>query len=138
MLGEHDLLGFNLLSRRALLTVSLLVSILIVLMFIPGVVGQMFGVKDPQEIAALDHVLRIFSLMMLPFAFTLVLVAVYQVLELICHDSRYMAVCCLSAVADLVGIPRGRLPLCHGAVARVLYSQSPSRLSYLSPHPDSV
>ena len=98
MLGEHDLLGFNQLSRRALLTVSLLVSILIVLMFIPGVVGQMFGVKDPQEIAALDHVLRIFSLMMLPFAFTLVLVAVYQVLELIVPS----VVCVIGQLAAMI------------------------------------
>ena len=83
MLGEHDLRGFNLLSRRALITVSLLVSIMIVLIYIPGAVGLLFGVKDPQELAFLDHALRIYSLVMLPFAFTLVLVAVYQVLELI-------------------------------------------------------
>ena len=83
MLGEHDLRGFDLLSRRALITVSLLVLIMIVLMYIPGAVGLLFGVQDPQELAALDHVLRIFSLMLLPFALTLVLVAVYQVIELI-------------------------------------------------------
>lgn len=83
MLGEHDLRGFDLLSRRALITVSLLVSIIIGLMYIPGAVGLLFGVKDTQELAVLDHVLRIFSLTMLPFAITLVLVAIYQVLELI-------------------------------------------------------
>ena len=83
MLGEHDLSGFDLLTRRALITVSLLVVVMIVLMYIPGVVGVMFGVEDPQEMAALDHVLRIFSLMMLPFAITLILVAVYQVFEYI-------------------------------------------------------
>ena len=83
MLGEHDLRGFDLLSRRALITVSLLVLAIIVLMYIPGAVGLLFGVEDPQELAALDHVLRIYSLVMLPFALTLVLVAVYQVLEMI-------------------------------------------------------
>lgn len=83
MLGEHDMIGFDLLSRRALLTVSLLVAIMIVLMYIPGAVGLLFGVNDPQDMADLDNVLRIFSLMMLPFALTLVLVSVYQVLELI-------------------------------------------------------
>ena len=97
MLGEHDLRGFNLLSRRALITVSLLVSIIVVLMYIPGVVGLMFGVKDPQELAVIDHVLRIFSLMMIPFAFTLVLVAVYQVLELIV-PSVICAICQLAAI----------------------------------------
>ena len=97
MLGEHDLRGFNLLSRRALITVSLLVSIIVVLMYIPGVVGLMFGVKDPQELAVIDHVLRIFSLMMIPFAFTLVLVAVYQVLELIA-PSVICAICQLATI----------------------------------------
>ncbi len=81
MVGEHDLQGFSLLSRRALLTVSMLVSLLIVLMWIPDAVGIMFGVKTSQEMVAVNHVLRIFSLLFLPFALTLTLVAVYQVLE---------------------------------------------------------
>ena len=81
MVGEHDLQGFSLLSRRALLTVSVLVSLLIVLMWFPNMVGIMFGIEEPQEMAALNHVLRVFSLLLLPFALTLTLVAVYQVLE---------------------------------------------------------
>lgn len=81
MLGEHDLRGYNLLSRRALITISLLVSIMIILMYIPGAVAFLFGVHNPQEILDLDHNLRIFSLTLLPFALTLVLVAIYQVLE---------------------------------------------------------
>ena len=81
MVGEHDLQGFSLLSRRALLTVSVLVSLLIVLMWIPDAVGIMFGVEDPKEMAELNSALRIFSLLFLPFALTLTLVAVYQVLE---------------------------------------------------------
>ena len=97
MLGEHDLSGFNLLSRRALVTVSLLVSVIIVLMYVPGAVGLMFGVKDPQVLATLDHALRIFSPMMLPFALTLVLVAVYQVLQLIL-PSVVCAICQLAAI----------------------------------------
>jgi len=81
MVGEHDLQGFSLLSRRALLTVSVLVSLLIVLMWIPDAVAFMFGVKTAQEAVAVNQVLRIFSLLFLPFALTLTLVAVYQVLE---------------------------------------------------------
>lgn len=81
MVGEHDLQGFSLLSRRALLTVSVLVSLLIVLMWIPDAVGIMFGVEDSQELTEINHVLRIFSPLFLPFALTLTLVAVYQVLE---------------------------------------------------------
>ena len=98
MLGEHDLRGFDLLSRRALITVSLLVSILIVLMYIPGAVGLLFGIEDPQELAALDPVLRIFSLMMLPFALTLVLMAVYQVLELILPS----VICVIGQLAAII------------------------------------
>lgn len=98
MLGEHDLRGFNLLSRRALITVSLLVSILVVLMYIPDAVGLLFGVMDPQELAALDHVLRIFSLMMFPFALTSVLVAVYQVLELIVPS----IICVIGQLASII------------------------------------
>jgi Na+-driven multidrug efflux pump/anti-sigma regulatory factor (Ser/Thr protein kinase) len=101
MLGEHDLRGFNLLSRRALLTVSLLVSTMIVLMYIPGVVGLLFGVKDPQELATLDHALRIFSPMMFPFAFTLVLLAGYQVLALIV-PSVMCAICQLAAIISCI------------------------------------
>ena len=81
MVGEHDLNGFSLLSRRALLMVSVLVSLLIVLMWIPDAVGIIFGVEASQELAAVNHVLRIFSLLFLPFALTLTLVAVYQALE---------------------------------------------------------
>lgn len=83
MLGEHDLKGFNLLARKALITVGGLVAIIMALMFIPGPVALLFGVENPQEAAALNGVLRIFSLMMLPFAITLVLVAVYQIRELL-------------------------------------------------------
>lgn len=81
MIGEHDLRGFSLLSHRALLTVSMLVSLLILLMWIPNVVGIMFGIEEPQELTAVNHVLRIFSLLMLPFSLTLTLMSIYQVLE---------------------------------------------------------
>ncbi len=81
MVGEHDLKGFSLLSRKALLTISLLIFLLIILMWIPDAVGIMFGIEEPEELAAVNHVLRIFSLLMLPFALTLTLMAVYQVLE---------------------------------------------------------
>ena len=83
MLGEHDIRGLDLLARRALITICLLIGAMIVLMYIPEAVGILFGIENPQEMDALDHVLRIFSLMMLPFAITLVLVAIYQMLEFI-------------------------------------------------------
>ena len=98
MIGEHDLRGFDLLARRALITISLLTAVMIVLMYIPGAVAFLFGVTDPEEIAALDHVLRIFSLTMLPFAFTLVLVGVYQTLELVLAS----IICVVGQLATLI------------------------------------
>ena len=81
MVGEHDLRGFSLLARKSLLTAGVLVLLMMVLMWIPDVVGIMFGIEEAQELAALNQVLRIFSLLLLPFALTLTLVAVYLVLE---------------------------------------------------------
>lgn len=41
----------------------------------------MFGVENPEEMARLNHALRVYSPYLLCFALTLILVAVYQVLE---------------------------------------------------------
>lgn len=103
MLGEHDLSGFHLLTRRALVTLSLAIALIIILMTIPGAVGLLFGVEDPQEMAALDHVLRIFSLLLLPFAVTLVLMAVYQILERIIL-SIICVVCQLATLIITIGL----------------------------------
>lgn len=81
MVGEHDLQGFSLLSRRALIVVSVLVSLIVVLMWIPNAVGIMFGIEEPHELASINSVIRIFSLLLVPFALTITLMAVYQVLE---------------------------------------------------------
>ena len=81
MLGEHDLKGLNMLARRCLTGISLPVALLIAVMWIPDVVGIMFGVENPEEMARLNHALRVYSPYLLCFALTLILVAVYQVLE---------------------------------------------------------
>lgn len=81
LLGEHDTRGLDLLARRALLAVFVLMIPMIVLMCVPGVVGVMFGIKNDNEMADLNHVLRIYSLALLPFALTLIMVATYQMLE---------------------------------------------------------
>ena len=81
LLGEHDTRGLDLLARRALLAVFVLMIPMIVLMCVPGVVGVMFGIKYDNEMADLNHVLRIYSLALLPFALTLITVATYQMLE---------------------------------------------------------
>lgn len=81
MVGERDVRGFSLLTRDALLAVILLVSVLVVLMWVPDLVGVMFGVEDLEEMADMNNVLRSFSLMIPPFSLTLLLVAAYQVQE---------------------------------------------------------
>lgn len=81
MLGEHDLKGLNLLARCCLTGISLPVALLIAVMWIPDVVGILFGVENPEEMARLNHALRVYSPYLLCFALTLILVAVYQVLE---------------------------------------------------------
>lgn len=81
LLGEHDLHGLNQLSRQALVMVSVLVAVIVCLMYTPDVIGVMFGIEDAQEMADLNHVMRVFSLMLLPFALTLILVAIYQILD---------------------------------------------------------
>ncbi len=73
---------YNALGEPGLFCWSVCLQMLLVsAVFINGVMESL--VEDPQELAALNHVLRIYSLVMLPFALTLVLVAVYQVLEMI-------------------------------------------------------
>lgn len=80
MLGEHDLRGLDLLSRRALLTVGVLVALLMLMMWIPDVVGALFGVEDRLEMAELNRVMRIFSPALLPFSLTMILMGCYQVM----------------------------------------------------------
>ena len=81
LLGEHDLTRLRLLVRRALITVGALVCVQMAVMCIPDAVGILFGVEEAAEMSELNHVLRIFSWLLLPFALTLILVAAYQVLE---------------------------------------------------------
>ena len=81
MVGEHDVKGFRLLAHKSLLTVTLLVVGLMVLMWIPDVVGVMFGVEDVEEMASLNSSIRIFSFTLPFFAIVLTIVAVYQVFE---------------------------------------------------------
>ena len=81
MVGERDVRGFSLLTRDALLAVILLVSVLVVLMWVPDLVGVMFGVENAEKMDDMNDVLRSFSLMIPPFSLTLLLVAAYQVQE---------------------------------------------------------
>lgn len=78
LVGERDLRGLQILVREALVIISVLVAALIVIMYIPGLVGLLFGVTDATLAAELNHVLRIFALMLIPFATTQILLSAYQ------------------------------------------------------------
>ena len=98
--GEHDLEGLHLLVRRALITVGVLVCVQIAVMCVPDAVGILFGVEEASVMADLNHAVSIFSWMLLPFALTLILVAVYQVLEL----ELLSIVCVVGQLAALIAI----------------------------------
>jgi len=78
LVGERDLRGLQILVRQALIIICSLVAVVIVLMYIPGLVGMLFGVTDPALSAELDRVLRIFALMLIPFAVSQILLNAYQ------------------------------------------------------------
>ena len=86
LMGEHDVKGFSMLTKQSLLTVGILSLLLVLLMWIPDMVGVMFGIEDAEEMADMNYVMRSFSLVLPPFSLTLILVAAYQVLarELLC------------------------------------------------------
>lgn len=78
LVGERDVQGLQILVRQALLIIGSLVGIVILLMYIPGLVGLLFGVTEPILSDELDRVLRIFALMLIPFAVTQILLNAYQ------------------------------------------------------------
>ena len=80
LMGERDLKGLQILVREALIIISTLVVLVIVLMYIPGLVGMLFGVTDPAMTQELDRVLRIFALMLIPFAITQILLSSHQIM----------------------------------------------------------
>jgi len=83
LVGERDLRGLEILVKHSLLMIGILVAIIIVLMYVPGLVGLLFGVTDPALAAELNRVLRVFALMLVPFAVTQILLNTHQLLG---HD----------------------------------------------------
>ena len=111
LVGEHDLRGLDILVKQALRGIGKLVAIVIVLMYIPGLVGMLFGVESGTELGAeLIRVLRIFALMMVPFAVTQILLSNYQLLGydktsvVTATAQTVVMVFCVWAVAQFDGI----------------------------------
>ena len=81
LMGERDLKGLEILVKQALIVIAILVAVVIVMMYMPGLVGHLFGVTAGSELSLeLDRVLRIFALMLIPFAITQILLSTYQIL----------------------------------------------------------
>lgn len=78
LVGERDLRGLQILVKQATIIICLLVSCIMVIMLIPGLVGLFFGVTDPVLSTELNRVLSIFSLMLIPFAVSQLLLNTYQ------------------------------------------------------------
>lgn len=80
LVGERDVKGLQILVKKALIIIGSLVTIVIVLMYIPGLIGFLFGVKEPTLSMELNRVLQIFALMLIPFSVTQILLSTYQLL----------------------------------------------------------
>ncbi len=80
-LGEGDIVGLGMLNRRVLVfTCGVLLPLTLVTLAVPQVLAIAFGADNPQLSSALCRVLRIFSLLLVPFALTVMMRGMYQVL----------------------------------------------------------
>lgn len=111
LMGERDLHGLEILVRQALIVISSMVAVVIVVMYVPNLVGFLFGVEPGTTIAAeLNRVLRIFALMLIPFALSQVLLSAYQILGherssvLTATGQTVAIVAVVWAVAELEGV----------------------------------
>lgn len=81
LLGEHDIVGLKMLNRRVMIfTCSVLVPFTVFVAVAPGVMATLFGADDSELRGQLCRVLRIFSMILLPFSLTVLLRGMYQVL----------------------------------------------------------
>lgn len=102
LVGERDLRGLEILVRQALIVIAMLVTTVIIMMYMPGLVGHLFGVKGGSMMAfELDRVLRIFALMLIPFAVTQILLSTYQILG---HDKASVVTATAQTVMLVLGV----------------------------------
>lgn len=81
LMGERDMRGLEILVKQALVVIAMLVTIVIIMMYMPNAVGMLFGVTSGSELSIeLNRVLRIFALMLIPFSITQILLSTYQIL----------------------------------------------------------
>ena len=102
LVGERDLRGLEILVRQALIIIASLVALVIVIMYVPGVVGNLFGVESGTALSVeLNRVLRIFALMLIPFAVTQILLSTYQILG---HDKASVITATAQTIMLVIGV----------------------------------
>lgn len=81
LVGERDMTGLTILFRRVLVYVGIPLSGLLVMVVLwPQLFGSLFGGGDSGVADLLHMALRIFALLLLPYAFLAVVSALYQLL----------------------------------------------------------
>ena len=82
LVGEQDYAGLSMLVRKALtVIVSVLAFFVLFVLAWPSAMATLFGADTPERTAYLCTVLRIFSLVLIPFAVTTVMRSIFQLLE---------------------------------------------------------
>lgn len=82
LVGEQDYSGLGLLTRRALgIVCAILLLFVVFVMVTPSTLAKLFGADTPEHVAYLSDVLRIFSLVLIPFALTMLMRSLFQILE---------------------------------------------------------
>lgn len=81
LLGEHDVVGLKMLNAKVMtFACAVLVPLTAFVMLAPEAMAAVFGARNPELRTELCRVLRIFSGILLPFALTVLLRGMYQVL----------------------------------------------------------
>ena len=81
LVGEQDMIGLNILIRRVLTYITLaLISLTVIVELWPQAFGNLFGGSGSGISQTLHTALRIFSLILLPYAILSILGALYQLL----------------------------------------------------------
>ena len=79
MLGESDMTALRLLIRQIMLLLCLAMVALMALMATPNLLAIVFGVEEEPMLSELTGVLRVFSLMLIPFGVSVFLAFTYQI-----------------------------------------------------------
>lgn len=82
LVGQQDYAGLSLLLQKILtVIVGVLLIFTLFVMAFPSSIAILFGAETPERISYLNGVMRIFSLVLIPFAVTTVMRSLFQLLE---------------------------------------------------------